>query len=194
MKTTNVLIGTGLLAVGLISLLNGQQLNTPAPNEVVENSFSYLGSDLMDPEYNEAIEMLPAIKWEDVTKSGITPEGDLQLEEVVYLEDEQIDLGFDVDEYLPADFESDPLALTYIESEEALNLDFNTEKYLPEDFNPYKPYYFSIDTINYMEEENIELDFDTAEFLPANFDPYAKKDWVLAQHLEVGELCSYFHF
>jgi len=194
MKTTNVLIGTGLLAVGLISLLNGQQLNTTAPGEVVGNSFSYLGSDLMDPEYNEAMETLPEIKWEDASESGVNPEAELQLEEVIYLEDEQIDLGFDVDEYLPADFENDPLAITYIESEEAINLDFNTEKYLPEDFNPYKPYYFGIDTINYMEEENIELDFDTAEFLPANFDPYAKKAWVFAQHLEDGQLCSYYRF
>lgn len=65
------------------------------------------------------------------------------LNSIEYIEEENIDLGFDVEHYLPFGF--DPYKgmvfiisdIEYIEEEQSIDLGFNTSKYLPENFNPY---------------------------------------------------------
>lgn len=68
----------------------------------------------------------------------------IDLEDIVYIEDEEdIDLGFDPKQYLPADFDAfqgmrlDLNDIPYIECEEEVILDFDVKDYLPKDFSPY---------------------------------------------------------
>ena len=108
-----------------------------------------------------------------------TPD-ELDLNEVVYIEDEESDfeLGFDTAEYLPENFDPykqyvDLNSIEFIEEEDMSDLDFDTTEYLPEDFNPYAiP--GDISSISYIEEgeDYFDLGFDTSEYLPEGFDPY----------------------
>ena len=63
--------------------------------------------------------------------------------------------------------------LVFVEEDnDDLGLGFDTTKYLPENFDPYSGS-FSLKAINYMEEnDEIELGFDTSGYLPTGFDPY----------------------
>jgi len=68
----------------------------------------------------------------------------IDLDDITYIEEEEeIDLGFDSKQYLPADFDAfkgmglDLNDIRYIECEEDVILDFNVRDYLPKDFNPY---------------------------------------------------------
>ena len=102
----------------------------------------------------------------------------LDLNSITYIEDEnEFDLGFDTEEYLPVDF--DPYSvyvdLNSIEfiHEEMEVLDYSA--YLPTGFDAYAfPSYFrSIDYVDPTDE--FTLDIDTAEYLPEGFDPYEKE-------------------
>ena len=66
-------------------------------------------------------------------------------------------------------------AVNYIEEVE-LELGFDTAKYLPVGFNPHKAYNFldTIEYIE-MEEDDINLGFDTLAYLPNGFDPHKKE-------------------
>ncbi|MEM9648336.1 hypothetical protein [Flagellimonas flava] len=62
-------------------------------------------------------------------------------------------------------------SLVFIE-EDDLGLGFDTAPYLPENFDPYCGEFSleSINYID--EAEELELDFDTSGYLPIGFDPY----------------------
>ena len=101
----------------------------------------------------------------------------LDLNSISYIEEENVfDLGFNTDEYLPADFDPYEIyvnldVIKYIDEGEAI-ADYSA--FLPHDFNPYAyPTYFR--TIDYVDpSDTIDLDFDTAENLPEVFDPFKK--------------------
>lgn len=107
-------------------------------------------------------------------KSGCEP---LDLNSITYIEeDNDYDLGFETDEYLPLDF--DPYeyyvnldAIEFIDEEEAL-ADYSA--FLPHDFNAYAyPTYFR--TIDYVDPSDmIDLHLDIVENLPEGFDPFKK--------------------
>ncbi|MCK0159164.1 hypothetical protein [Allomuricauda sp. F6463D] len=106
----------------------------------------------------------------------------LKLNDITYIEqEEEIDLAFDTEQYLPEGF--DPYVgmdtvvdeIVFIEEDEEIHLGFDTTPYLPEGFNAYKGMVFNIDEIEVMEmEEEIHLDFDIQNYLPSNFDVLAK--------------------
>lgn len=65
------------------------------------------------------------------------------ISQLVFIEIEEIELGFDSDFYLPENFDAykgmyiDIDEIVVLEKEEALELGFKTDKYLPKGFNPY---------------------------------------------------------
>ena len=92
-------------------------------------------------------------------------------------EEENIELGFDVRDYLPEGF--DPykqyVDLNNIEFiEDTVDLVLDATWYLPEGFDPYaNP--IGIEGINYIDEnDNIDLDFNTKVYLPKDFNAYAQ--------------------
>ncbi|MGB5821005.1 MAG: hypothetical protein WBG90_16085 [Saonia sp.] len=63
--------------------------------------------------------------------------------------------------------------IVYLEDEGEVNLGFDTYFYLPEGFDPYEGMKIDLDDIHYMEcEEEIHLNFNVNDFLPKNFDPF----------------------
>ncbi|MFD0799191.1 hypothetical protein ACFQZJ_17075 [Maribacter chungangensis] len=95
--------------------------------------------------------------------------------------EEELELGFDTDQYLPEGF--NPYARMFatnenmglIEVDEEIELGFNTAAYLPEGFNPYKGMIFAIEDIVVIEEEEeFILDFNTQKYLPNSFNALAK--------------------
>ncbi len=106
----------------------------------------------------------------------------LQIEDITFIEvEEEIDLGFDTAQYLPAGFdpyagmELDLNSLTFIEEEEEINLGFNTAAYLPIGFNAYDGMELDLDDIVYIEdEEEIDLGFNVSDYLPENFNAFSK--------------------
>ncbi|MEX0291119.1 MAG: hypothetical protein AB3N14_18595 [Flavobacteriaceae bacterium] len=100
------------------------------------------------------------------------------IDSVVYLEDEaEIELGFDVADYLPEDF--DPYTFYFnINSVEFLNeeeVEVDFSRYLPEGFDPYAaPKDFR--DISYIDrEDDIELDIKSPDNLPTGIDAYISK-------------------
>ncbi|TMM52204.1 hypothetical protein FEE95_21190 [Maribacter algarum] len=96
---------------------------------------------------------------------------------VEYIEDdEQIDLGFDVADYLPEGFNPykmyvDLNAVEYIEEEPVIE-DFS--QYLPKGFDAYA-YPTDVQSINYIDEnDSFSIDFDTKKHLPEGFNAYIK--------------------
>ena len=69
-------------------------------------------------------------------------------------------------------------SIEVIELEEEIELGFDTADYLPADFNPYKGMGdINWDEIELYElEEEIDLGFDTKDYLPKNFNPYRGMD------------------
>ena len=63
------------------------------------------------------------------------------------------------------------------EEEEDAPFDFDVQKYLPKDFNPFKLMYTTYDIVfEYLfEEEDAPFDFDTKLYLPEGFNPYEDK-------------------
>jgi len=96
--------------------------------------------------------------------------------DVMYLEEEIIDLGFETALYLPEDFDAhavptDLAGINFMEEESDLDPVFDTTGYLPEGFDPYD-IYIDLDAIVFLEDEDLDLGFDTAKYLPIGFDPY----------------------
>ena len=96
---------------------------------------------------------------------------------IEYIEDEiEIDLGFDVRDYLPENFDPykiyvDLNAIEYIEDEIEIA---NLTQYLPEDFDAYA-YPTDVQSINYIDpNDSFTIDFDTKKHLPEDFNPYIK--------------------
>lgn len=66
--------------------------------------------------------------------------------------------------------------IVYIEDEEEIVLGFDVNDYLPVGFDPYAQAEIDLSDIMYIEEEEeIVLGFNTSDYLPSNFDPYATK-------------------
>ncbi|EGV44630.2 hypothetical protein BZARG_1597 [Bizionia argentinensis JUB59] len=93
---------------------------------------------------------------------------------------EQIDLGFDVNQYLPENF--NPLAgkndlnwnnILIIETPVVVNLDFDIKFYLPKNFNPLKGKNdIDWDNIELIEiEEELHFNFNVNAYLPKDFNP-----------------------
>ena len=126
---------------------------------------------------------VPTIKATPISVTRVKTESpeELNLEEIIYIEDElPVDLGFNTEDYLPEDFNPyeqyvDLNAIEFIEEEEeeAWDLGFDASVYLPDNFNPYAiP--SDVMNIDYIEEgeDDLDLGFDTAAYLPDGFDPH----------------------
>lgn len=75
-------------------------------------------------------------------KSTIPAAEDFDVNSIKFIEEEQqIELGFDTNKYLPEDFnpyqEEVPVEGINFMEEESIELGFETADYLPENFNPY---------------------------------------------------------
>lgn len=107
-----------------------------------------------------------------------TEKEEFDINSISYIQDEEdIELDFDVWDYLPEGFDPykqyvDLNSIEFIE--DAVALDFNTRKYLPKGFDAYaNP--IGIAGINYIDENDIiVLDFNSAEYLPKGFNAYKK--------------------
>lgn len=148
MKKAATILGTGLLAVFLLSFISKDncpdKIKTDKELASVENHFKDYDND-------------PYLAW--YTDFYF-------IEEIEYLDDnEEIDLGFDTADYLPNDFdpykgmELDLSEIDYIELEEEIVFDFDTKEYLPVDFNPYANPTLDLNSIFYLEDEAF-LDYD----------------------------------
>lgn len=96
---------------------------------------------------------------------------------IEYIEEEaEIDLGFDVADYLPEGFDPykmyvDLNAVEFIEEEIEIS---DLSQYLPEGFDAYG-YPTDVQSINYIDEnDSFEINFDTQKHLPENFNAYIK--------------------
>ncbi len=109
------------------------------------------------------------------------------LDEIVFIENDEneFELGFDVDTYLPADFnpyarankELDLGTIEFIEEDEFEGLDFNTDEFLPIGFNAHAGMEPNLDEIHFIEEEEpVILGFDTRKYLPEGFNAYARPE------------------
>ncbi len=94
---------------------------------------------------------------------------------IEYIEEEdEIDLGFDVADYLPEGFDPykmyvDLNAIDYIEEEIEI-ADFS--QHLPEGFDAYA-FPTDVQSINYIDEnDSFSVDFDTKKHLPEGFNAY----------------------
>lgn len=107
---------------------------------------------------------------------------DLEINEIEVVElEEDVELGLDISNYLPENFNAlegkndlNWNTIELIEIEEEVELDFDTSKHLPEHFNALKGKNdLDWSTIELIEiEEDIEINFDTKAHLPKGFDPY----------------------
>ncbi|MFK7812763.1 MAG: hypothetical protein AB8B59_09735 [Maribacter sp.] len=96
---------------------------------------------------------------------------------IEYIEDEaEINLGFDVNDYLPEGFNPykmyvDLNTIEFIEEEiEILDL----SQYLPKGFDAYA-YPSDVQSINYIDEnDSFTVDFDTKKHLPEGFNAYIR--------------------
>jgi len=102
---------------------------------------------------------------------------DIELIEI----DEAVEINFDTQAYLPANFNAlqgmhdlDWNTIALVELEEDVELNFNTQAYLPKDFNALKGMHdldwSSIDLIEL--EEEVELGFNPQKYLPQGFDSH----------------------
>ena len=108
------------------------------------------------------------------------PNKDIELfdiNSIAYIEDEaEIELGFDVADYLPEGFDPykmyvDLNAIEFIEEEIEIS---DLSKHLPANFDAYA-YPQDVQSINYIDEnDSFTIDFDTKKHLPEGFNPYIK--------------------
>ncbi len=204
MKTTSLLTGMGISAIAFLSLYNLSNYGKSRINSTPGIELSSSADTAYSPMTGHTPKMqaiaavqntkVPAKKVSLPIVSRITtPDSHVELNDIVYIENEsETDLGFEVEAYLPADF--DPYAgmpgnlkeISFVENEEDVELGFDATPYLPDGFNPYIGLAHGPEDINYLENEDIELGFDTAEYLPADFDPYARK--APSQKLDLDEI------
>ncbi len=98
------------------------------------------------------------------------------INKIEYIEEEDLELGFDTKDYLPENFDPytayfDLSAIEYVKLQEDTGLGFDTARYLPNGFDPYTET-VGVNTINFIEEEDFDLGFETAAYLPKGFSPY----------------------
>ena len=102
---------------------------------------------------------------------------------VIYEVEEEADICFDTEKYLPENFNAlkgkydiDWSKMDLVdEPEDELEFDFDTKAYLPENFNALKGSHdidwSKIDLVNEPEEELV-FDFNTKDYLPEGFDAH----------------------
>lgn len=102
---------------------------------------------------------------------------DFDINTLEYIEEvTEIDLGFDVADYLPEDFNPykmyvDLNAIEYIEDEIEIS---DLSQYLPENFDAYA-FPNDVQSINYIDEtDSFSVDFDTKKYLPEGFNAFKK--------------------
>ncbi len=162
MKKFKVVSGIGILALALLSFAGKGECEKSKETSKAETSLT----ELQQPFINEL--------------RGQCESGLLSIDDIVVMETvEEIDLGFDTAEYLPAGFdayagmEPDLDQINFIETEKEIDLGFDTAEYLPAGFDAYAGMEPDLDQINFIEtEKEIDLGFDTAEYLPKGFNPY----------------------
>lgn len=198
MKTTSLITVSGAIAVILLALIkiNGEgTFKSDSPTQTSEKSQSAAinNASLVDllpvkyvhnssPFYVQPAEATGTTRLEGPEEKAIT-DGELNLDEIVFMEEEiSFDLGFDLAEYLPADF--DPYAaagpaldeIVFLEAEEEIDLGFDTTEYLPIGFDVFATADPDLDAIEFIEADETDLGFDTSAYLPVDFDPYAKPE------------------
>ncbi len=112
----------------------------------------------------------------------------------VEMEEEDAPFDFDIQKYLPKDF--NPFKLMYVTydnlyeyffEEEDAPFDFDTKAYLPEGFDPYEDKSIMEEYTLLNEEEDATFDFDTKEYLPEGFNPYDENESILAEYEKLNE-------
>lgn len=105
-----------------------------------------------------------------------TEKEEFDINSITYIQEEdEIELGFDVADYLPEGFDPykfyfDLNSVEFVEEE--WSLDFDTAQYLPEGFDAYADP-IGIEGINYIDEKDtIELDLPVENYLPEGFNAY----------------------
>jgi hypothetical protein len=166
MKKTSVLLGIGVLSLMLVSFVGKGECEKSKEHKMAQHSLTEL-------QKNFTTEILSTQNTEPIS-----------IDEISFIElEEEIELGFDTEAYLPEGFNAyKGMKFTVsdfevIEVEEDIDLGFNTANYLPKGFNPYEGMEFEIEEILadiVLIEEEIDLGFDTAEYLPVGFDAYAR--------------------
>lgn len=188
MKTVSILTTSGIVALLLFSLTESKVTETPAEVKAAKKTALW-HTPLLSREVpmellaiNQPLSPERQIRQGQGTlKEGHNDPGTLLLEDIVFLEaEEPLDLGFDVDAYLPADFDPyasagpDLDAIRFLEEEEEVVLGFDPVEYLPVGFNPYAGMDILLDDIVFIEEEAaVELGFDAQAYLPEDFNAYA---------------------
>lgn len=105
-----------------------------------------------------------------------TEKEEFDINSITYIQEEdEIELGFDVADYLPEGFDPyevyfDLNSVEFVEEE--WSIDFDTTSYLPVDFDAYADPK-GIEGVNYIDEQDtVELDIDTARYLPEDFNAF----------------------
>lgn len=199
MKTTSIITVSGAIAVILLALIKingGGTFKSDSPTQTSEKSQSAAinnHASLVDllpvkyvhnsnPFYVQPAEATGTKSLERLDEK-VNTDGELNLDEIVFMEEEiSFDLGFDVAEYLPADF--DPYAspepawndIVFLDAEEEIDLGFDTTEYLPIGFDVFATADPDLDAIEFIEADETDLGFDTSAYLPVDFDPYAKPE------------------
>jgi hypothetical protein len=126
--------------------------------------------------------------FKDIT-SYISNSMDDSIFEVEFEEEEDAPFDFDVQEYLPKDFNPFKLMYNtydivyeYFFEEEDASFDFDTKAYLPVGFNPYEDKFIIEEYALLNEESDATFDFDTKEYLPEGFNAYDENESILAEY------------
>ena len=169
----NIVVLCGLVMLGLTTTPQEESI----PNNF-ENPYRVTDVILAEEKRNlptEDLETSVLYTPEMVNATKIGP-SQLNLCDIDFLEEnEEFDLGFDTEAYLPENFDPytayfDLDSVVYIE-ETSIELGFSTSEYLSDTFNPYA-YPTDISGFNYIEEEDLDLGYETASYLPANFNAH----------------------
>lgn len=111
-----------------------------------------------------------------VSSSDKLDEASLILSDIKFIEEEEIELGFQTSDYLPEGFDPhkvyfDLNSVEFIGDGQEFDLGFDSSNYLPEGFDPYNDT-IGATSINYMKDEEVNLGFDTMDYLPEGFSPF----------------------
>lgn len=135
-------------------------------------------------------------RFETPLDMGIEEPSTIHLNDIKFMEDETIELGFDTRDYLPNHFDPNSIYvdlanIAFIEMEEP-GLGFDTKTYLPNGFDAHAVS-TDLSSIHFIEDQEITLGFDTQDFLPEGFSPYvAYFDLNSIEYIEMDELDDIF--
>lgn len=127
-------------------------------NEIFDDSENF---EFQEDEYSNEI------SFEDVF-GKLEENNILEIEDIkVYELEEELDLGFDVNDYLPSNFNP------YKGMDSIEELEVEAKKVFAELFADIQQEILNVEDINVYEiEEEVNLDFDTKDYLPSDFNPY----------------------